>query len=108
MRISDWSSDVCSSDLLAEEGGDAAEHVVGAEREQQRCDRPEPEQQQDAGDAQRPREVRPGMVGKALAKSGVAVVDYLSAGGTMSAAALECGVTSAAPEEADQIGREKV
>ncbi|KIU01328.1 hypothetical protein QU38_02200, partial [Staphylococcus aureus] len=85
---------------LAEEGGDAAEHVVGAEREQQRCDRPEPEQQQDAGDAQRPREVRPGMVGKALAKSGVAVVDYLSAGGTMSAAALECGVTSAATEEA--------
>src|SRR3546814_17036737 len=44
------------------------------------------------------------MVGKALAKSGVAVVDYLSAGGTMSAAALECGVTSAATEEADQRG----
>src|SRR3546814_2661343 len=63
MRINDWSSDVCSSDL-----------------------------------------VRPGMVGKALAKSGVAVVDYLSAGGTMSAAALECGVTSAATEEADQRG----
>src|SRR3546814_11118240 len=44
------------------------------------------------------------MVGKALAKSGVAVVDYLSAGGTMSAAALECGVTSEATEEADQRG----
>src|SRR3546814_1496555 len=44
------------------------------------------------------------MVGKALAKSGGAVVDYLSADGTMSAAALECGVTSAATEEADQRG----
>src|SRR3546814_5668377 len=84
MRISDWSSDVCSSDPaepvehlaglepaigldcllrdigehrisaaeghhrhLAEEGGDAAEHVVGAEREQQRCDRPEPERSEE-------------------------------------------------------------
>src|SRR3546814_17630408 len=30
MRISDWSSDVCSSDRLAREGGLAADEVAGA------------------------------------------------------------------------------
>src|SRR3546814_4056219 len=46
------------------------------------------------------------MIGEALAKRGVAVVDYLGTGGTVSAAAPECGVTSAATEEADQRGGE--
>src|SRR3546814_18129184 len=31
MRISDWSSDVCSSDLLARPSGDPARHRIGPE-----------------------------------------------------------------------------
>src|SRR3546814_5064756 len=66
---------------LAEEGGDAAEYVVRTECEQQRRDRRQPKHQQNAGDAQGPGQVRPRMVGEALAKRGVAVVHYCGPGG---------------------------
>src|SRR3546814_14510349 len=36
MRISDWSSDVCSSDLVLA-GGDAAEHAAGVVRQEHRA-----------------------------------------------------------------------
>src|SRR3546814_4306822 len=44
---------------LAEEGGDAREHVIRAEKGEQQCNRRQPQDQQGAGDFERPGEIGP-------------------------------------------------
>ena len=90
---------------LAEEDGDAAEHVVGAEQRPASGDRPQPQQQERRRDPQRPAPVGPRMVGQLVAERGVAVGD-VGAAARVPIAAGERGDAGPRGEEADQPGGE--
>ena len=59
-------------------------------------DRCQPQEQQRAGNLERPSEIGPGMIGQPLTKRCVAIMDHIAARRSVSAATLKRGEPSAA------------